>query len=216
MAQQFRLLRPDLPGFGRSPVRDDFEWTIANLASVIGELLDKLGIESAHIVGAKLGGAIAMQFAATFPERTRTLIVCGTPVSPPKLVEASASRTGNWWQETQRQRLGSDAPREIIEYWNSLMAAADPRAQGGVLKAASTLNLAPALPRITSPTLVITTDRSALQSVESVRDYQRRIPSSRLLVLQSDAYHVALAKADECVANVLAFIGEVAGYRKER
>jgi len=89
------------------------------------------------------------------------------------------------------------------------MAAADPRAQSGVLKAASALNLVPALARITSPTLVITTDRSALQSVDSVLGYQRTIPNSRLLVLQSDAYHVAVAKADECVTNVLAFIDEV-------
>ena len=89
------------------------------------------------------------------------------------------------------------------------MRAANPEAQRGVLKAASALNLAPALPRITSPTLVITTDRSVLQSVESVLDYQRKIPNSRLLVLQSDAYHVAVAKADECVSNVLAFIDEV-------
>jgi 3-oxoadipate enol-lactonase len=210
MAQQFRLLRPDLPGFGRSPVRDDFEWSVANLAGILNEFLDKLGTESAHIVGAKLGGAIAMQFAAAFPARTRTLVVCGGPVSPPRLVEASAARNANWWEETQRQRLGSGAPKESIDYWNTLMAAASPQAQRGVLKAASALNLVPVLSSITSPTLVITTDRSALQSVESVLEYQRKIPNSRLLVLQSDAYHVAVAKADECVSNVLAFIGEVA------
>jgi 3-oxoadipate enol-lactonase len=208
MAQQFRLLRPDLPGFGRSPVRDDFEWSVANLAGLLNEFLDKLGIDSAHIIGAKLGGAIAMQFAAAFPARTRTLVVCSGPVSPPKLVEASAARSANWWEETQRQRLGSSASKESIEYWNTLMAAARPHAQRGALKAASALNLAPLLPRITSPTLVITTDRSALQSVESVLEYQRTIPHSRLLVLQSDAYHVAVAKADECVSNVLAFINE--------
>ncbi len=210
MAQQFRLLRPDLPGFGRSPVRDDFEWSVANLAGILNEFLDKLGIESAHIVGAKLGGAIAMQFAAAFPARTRTLVVCGGPVSPPKLVEASAARSTNWWEETQRQRMGSGASKESSEYWNTLMTAASPQAQRDVLKAASALNLGPILSRITSPTLVITTDRSALQSVESVLEYQRKIPNSRLLVLQSDAYHVAVAKADECVSNVLAFIGEVA------
>jgi 3-oxoadipate enol-lactonase len=210
LAQHFRVLRPDLPGFGHSTLSDDFEWSVANLAAIVNEFLDKLGIESAHIVGAKLGGAIAMQFAAAYPARTRTLVVCGGPVSPPQLVEASAARSRNWWEETQRQRLGSGAPKESVEYWNSLMAAADPRAQRGVLKAASALNLTPELSRITSPTLVITTDRSALQSVESVLDYQRKILNSRLLVLQSDAYHVAVAKADECVTNVLTFIGEVA------
>jgi hypothetical protein len=55
----------------------------------------------------------------------------------------------------------------------------------------------------------MTADRSKLQSVEKVRQYQTLIPNSRLVVLQSDAYHIAAANADECVANVLAFIKEV-------
>ena len=216
MAQQFRVLRPDLPGFGRSAVRDDFEWSVANLAAVVDQLLERLGIESAHIIGAKLGGAIAMQFAATYPERTRSLIVCSGPVNPPQLIQGSAARSSNWWRETQHQRLGSDASAELKDYWDTLMASADPRAQRGVLKAASALNLIPVLSSIACPTLVITTDRSSLQPVESVLAYQRRIPNSRLLVLQSDAYHVAVAKADECVSNVLEFISETGRYRKER
>ena len=64
------------------------------------------------------------------------------------------------------------------------------------------------LQRIKAPTLVITADRSALQSVEKVRQYQQLIPNSRLVVLNSDAYHIAAANPDECVTNVLAFIKE--------
>jgi pimeloyl-ACP methyl ester carboxylesterase len=64
------------------------------------------------------------------------------------------------------------------------------------------------LQRITAPTLVITADRSALQSVEKVRQYQLLIPNSRLVVLDSNAYHIAAANADECVTNVLAFVKE--------
>jgi 3-oxoadipate enol-lactonase len=214
MAQVFRVLRPDLPGFGRSGLTDDFEWSVANLAATIAEFLDKIQLKSAHVIGAKLGGAIAMQFAATYPSRTRTLTVCGGPVSPPKLVQASAARNENWWEQTQRQRLGSDADPKAVEYWNTLMAAARPQAQRGVLKAASALNLEPMLPLISASTLVITTDRSALQPVESVLEYQRKIPDSRLLVLQSDAYHVAVAKADECVTNVTDFINEVARQKR--
>ena len=62
------------------------------------------------------------------------------------------------------------------------------------------------LPRIAAPTLVITSDRSALQSVETVLRYQQKIPNSRLLVLPSDGYHVAVIRPDECVSNTLSFI----------
>jgi len=44
--------------------------------------------------------------------------------------------------------------------------------------------------------------------VEKVRQYQLSIPNSRLAILNSDAYHIAAANADECVTNVLAFIKE--------
>jgi hypothetical protein len=47
-----------------------------------------------------------------------------------------------------------------------------------------------------------------LQSVKQALQYQRLIPNSRLVVLRSDAYHIAAVNAEECVANVLSFIRE--------
>jgi hypothetical protein len=47
-----------------------------------------------------------------------------------------------------------------------------------------------------------------MQSVEKTWEYQTVIPNSRLVVLRSDAYHIAAVNADECVTNVLAFIKE--------
>src|SRR5262249_15900879 len=73
--QEFRVLRPDLPGFGRSRVPVGFDWSLKGLAGFVAQVMDKAGVDSAHIVGAKTGGAIAMQFAADFPARTRTLSV---------------------------------------------------------------------------------------------------------------------------------------------
>ena len=51
----------------------------------------------------------------------------------------------------------------------------------------------------------MTADRGQSQSVEKARQYQTLIPNSRLVVLQSDGYHIAASNADECVTNVLAF-----------
>jgi pimeloyl-ACP methyl ester carboxylesterase len=65
------------------------------------------------------------------------------------------------------------------------------------------------LQRIKAPTLLMTADRGQSQSVEKARQYQTLIPNSRLVVLQSDGYHIAASNADECVTNVLAFIKKV-------
>ena len=202
MAQEFRLLRPDLPGFGQSKVPAGFEWSLPSLAAFIARVLDKAGVESAHIIGAKTGGAIAMQFAADYPARTRTLAVASGP--------ASVIKVTNPTPIPQRDRLGSAASKEMVEYWNNMFGTAPEEGTKGLRTALSKFDLARdgVLQRITAPTLVITSDRSALQSVEKVRRYQVLIPKSRLAVLNSDAYHIAAANADECVTTVLAFIKE--------
>jgi 3-oxoadipate enol-lactonase len=202
MAQEFRLLRPDLPGFGQSKVPAGFEWSLPSLATFIARVLDKAGVEQAHIIGAKTGGAIAMQFAADYPSRTRTLAVASGP--------ASVIRVSNPSNIPQRDRLGSAASKEMVEYWNKMFATAPDEGTKGLRTALSKFDLARdgVLQRITAPTLVITADRSALQSVEKVRQYQLSIPNSRLAVLNSDAYHIAAANADECVTTLLAFIKE--------
>jgi 3-oxoadipate enol-lactonase len=209
MAQEFRLFRPDLPGFGHSTAPDDFAWNLPNLAAVFAHFLDVLQIESAHVVGAKLGGAIASQFAADFPRRVRTLVLAGAALTPPVYRSTSASiLEKEWVTDTQADRLGSGASKEEVEYWNKMMATSSQHTKDGVGKVASTIDMDNVLPRIAAPTLVITTDRNALRSVETILHYQKMIPNSRLLVLPSDAYHVAVAKPDECVTNVLSFITE--------
>jgi 3-oxoadipate enol-lactonase len=202
MAQEFRVIRPDLPGFGRSKVPAGFEWSLPSLAKFVAQVLDRAGVESAHIIGAKTGGAIAMQFAADFPKRTRTLSVASGPASV--IIVTNPSKI------PQRDRLGSAASKEMVDYWNATFAAAPDDGVDGLHTALSKFDLARdgVLQRIAAPTLVITADRSALQSVEKVRRYQLLIPKSRLVVLHSDAYHIAAANADECVANILAFIKE--------
>jgi pimeloyl-ACP methyl ester carboxylesterase len=202
MAQEFRLLRPDLPDFGQSKIPAGFEWSLPSLAAFVARVLDKAGVEAAHIIGAKTGGAIAMQFAADYPTRTRTLAVASGPAS----VIVASSRSNI----PQRDRLGSAVSKEMVEYWNHMFATAPEVGAKGLRTALSKFDLARdgVLQRIKAPTLVITSDRSALQSVEKVRQYQLAIPNSRLAILNGDAYHIAAANADECVTNVLAFIKE--------
>jgi 3-oxoadipate enol-lactonase len=200
LAKEYRVVRPDLPGCGRSTVPAGFEWSFPSLAVYVASVLDKAGIESAHVVGAKTGGPIAMQFAADYPERTRSLSVVSGPASVISIINPSPV--------PQKDRLGSSASVEMIEYWNTMEKNAPPAGTQGLNLALSNFDLERdgVLRRIAAPSLVITADRSALQSVEKVRKYQMAIRDSRLVVLQSDAYHIAVAKPDECVAAVLAFI----------
>ena len=202
MAQQYRVIRPDLPGLGHSKVPAGFNYSLATLAKFVTQVMDKAGVESAHIIGAKTGGAVAMRFAADYPKRTRSLVVVGGPASPLAIANPSPV--------PQLDRLGSHVSKEMIEYWNMLFRTANPEGKDGLQKALSNFDLAKegVLQRITSPTLVITADRTKMHSVEKARAYQTLIPNSRLVVIRSDAYHIAAANADECVTHTLTFLRE--------
>ena len=206
MAQQFRLVRPDLPGFGNSSIPQNFEWSMPSLATTLARFLDHLGVDSAHIIGAKTGGAIGMQFAADYPQRTRTLTIVSGPVTRVDSKIAFSAPSSS----SQQRRLGSSAPKELVEYWDTLMGSTRPQTRIGIAKVEAGLNMESVLLRIAAPTLVITSDRSALQSVETVLHYQQKIPNSRLLVLPSDGYHLAVIKPDECVSSVVSFIKDAA------
>ncbi|PYY03057.1 MAG: hypothetical protein DMG69_33235 [Acidobacteria bacterium] len=188
MGQEYRLVRPDLPGLGHSNIPRGFEYSLVNLATFVAQVMDKAGVDSAHIIGAKTGGAVAMRF--------------GAPASPLAIADPSPI--------PQRDRLGSNASKEMIAYWNTLFSKSDREGVKGLNKALSNFDLAKegVLQRIFAPALVITADRSKMNSVEKTRAYQMQIPNSRLVVIRSDAYHIAAANADECVTHTLAFLNE--------
>jgi pimeloyl-ACP methyl ester carboxylesterase len=113
-------------------------------------------------------------------------------------------------QNSQQVRLGSAASKEEIAYFDKLRDDMRPETKRQMTALLSSISVEHLLPQISAPTLIITSDQSALQSVETVLRYQTKIPNSRLLVLTSDAYHVAVANANECVTNVLAFYEQAA------
>src|SRR5262249_35642243 len=156
MAQEYRVIRPDLPGLGHSNIPPGFEYSLANLATFVTKVMDKAGVESAHIVGAKTGGAVAMRFAADYPKRTRALVVVGGPASPLMIPDPSPI--------PQRDRLGSNASKEMIAYWNTLFSKPDEGTRG-LNKAMSNFDLAKGgvLQRITAPTLGVTGGRTKIQ-----------------------------------------------------
>jgi 3-oxoadipate enol-lactonase len=208
LGPEYRLLRPDLPGFGHSTIPANFEWKLPQVASVLAQFLDKMGVESAHIIGAKTGGAIAVQFAASYPQRTRTLVLATAPVSPVPIQTNRPPAPAD--PLDQSNRLGSAASKQEIDFYNKMTAATRPEPSNGLGKmlvdGRNSKYLESLLPQIISPTLVITSDRNAMVSVPEAYGNQQKIPNSRLLVITSDAYHIILANTADVVTNVRAFI----------
>jgi pimeloyl-ACP methyl ester carboxylesterase len=79
LAQRFTVLAVDLRGVGGSAPSPD-GYTSLNLARDIHQLLDRLELGPAHLVGHDIGGGVAYAFAREFPGHTRTVAVLEFPI----------------------------------------------------------------------------------------------------------------------------------------
>jgi pimeloyl-ACP methyl ester carboxylesterase len=159
-----------------------------------------------------------MQFAHDYPDTVKSLVVIGGPAT----LARSSLNPGAWLDQVQREgveswarttmgaRLGGVSPA-MREWWIQEMGKASPQVMEGIFRYVGTMDITAILPQIKAPTLIITSDGSTLASVETVRDWQKRIPNSHLLVLPSSAYHLAAAMPEECAEATLKFIASLVG-----
>lgn len=73
VAPHYRVIAPDLPGFGEGPRDPSLSHSGAAQAERLKAFLDALGIEKCHLGGNSMGGLIALHFALKYPERLLSL-----------------------------------------------------------------------------------------------------------------------------------------------
>lgn len=71
LRSNYRVIRYDVRGYGRSPAPTE----VYSLHEDLARLLDRLEVPKAHLVGLSLGGAAAIDFAIAHPERVGKLVV---------------------------------------------------------------------------------------------------------------------------------------------
>jgi pimeloyl-ACP methyl ester carboxylesterase len=81
LSKHCRVISYDNRGAGRTSAPDQ-PYSIAGMADDLATLLDKLQVESAHILGVSMGGVIAQALALAHPERVRKLILVSTLARP--------------------------------------------------------------------------------------------------------------------------------------
>jgi pimeloyl-ACP methyl ester carboxylesterase len=87
LAENFRVLAPDMVGFGFSERPANIEYGIQTWADQVVGLMDTLELLKAHLVGNSFGGAIALRIAAQHPDRVGKLVLMGSMGVPFRITE---------------------------------------------------------------------------------------------------------------------------------
>ena len=91
LSQRFRVLAPDIVGFGATKRPDDIVYSLRTWTDHVWAFLDAHDIEKTAIVGNSLGGRIALQMATDRPDRITKMVLMGAPGVGMTLTEGLAA-----------------------------------------------------------------------------------------------------------------------------
>jgi 3-oxoadipate enol-lactonase len=215
LTEHFRVVRYDHRGHGKSPVVPG-PFDLADLGGDALELLDRLGVERAHLVGLSLGGMVSMWMAAHAPERVdRVGLLC---------TSAQLGPASNWTDRAALVRAGGTAAvaEAVLDRWFTAPFAAREPALIGRMRAmvADTpaegyaaacevigrMDLTGDLASITAPVLAIAGADDPATPPVHLEAIVAGVPDGRLAVLDRAAH---LASTEQAAAVNQLLVGHL-------
>lgn len=218
-ARKYRVVAYDPRGAGRSDA-PDIPYTMETLADDLANLLDVIGIDSAHIQGASIGGMIAQHFALRYPKRVISLILaCGglhsVTMVDPEMIRVAERLLGLSLKERMMENLRLCVSQKFIDnnpglvreqIANMMKHPAPPQTMMRHTQAVMGHNTYERLPEIKAPTLVIAGDADRYIPIENSRILASRIPGAELVILRNMGHMFMFEAEDESNRIMLDFL----------
>ena len=218
LARAYRVVLFDNRGVGRSDVPRG-PYRIRSMAKDALAVMDAAGMQSAHVIGASMGGMIAQELALRWPERVQSLLLgctsCGGLRSErPEWSGFPGLRRWRRMSNEERARamvpmLYSEAtPRELIEEDLCVRLRNYPSSKG-VLAQALGIPLWSSyrrLPHLKPPTLVVHGDRDRILPPKNARRLAARIPGAEVKIVKGAGHMLTTDRTDECLAIIFEFL----------
>jgi len=216
LIERYRVVIPDLPGFGESGRAPDGDYGIDAQVAWVDRFVTALGLESFHLGGNSMGGWIAAAYAARFPHKVKSLWLLAA-AGTGEMLETEAVKVrqerGDYLL-LSRNVAEFDAVLERIFYrapplpfalrWAGARLAAtkyDLHAQifDQLLDRGEDYRLEPLLPNVSAPTLLVWGEHDDVVPLSVMRRFQELLPHAES-VLMPEVGHVPQMEAPRRVA----------------
>ena len=225
LRRHYRLIVPDLPGFGESSKPPGVGYGVEEQVERLRSFLRRIGIERAHFGGNSMGGLIASHYAVRYPAEVASLWLLGTAY----VASAKPSEGFERLERGERNPLFAETEAEFDALLRFVMGKPPfvprplKRALAKVQMANYALNLQifdelrarmvpleETLAGFTTPTLIVWGGRDRVFDSSSAEILHRVMPASRFIVMPGIG-HVPMLEAPYGVArDYIAFRREIA------
>lgn len=189
-ARGYRAIAWDAPGYGTSPAAEPYD--LENLARAVDTLIRRLGAETVVLIGHSMGGFIALETYARYPDRVKALALCFT--SP-----AFGGSGGDFQRAFVKARLapldagksmaqmaraltptlrGSRALPSALEHAERIMSGVPAQTYRKAVHLLTTFDRRALLPTIDVPTLVLAGSEDRIAPPSVMERMASKIPSA--------------------------------------
>ena len=211
LSTDYRVITPDLPGFGESVLAGAGE--IDSLADTVVAWLDERGVEGPVVLGGlSMGGYVALSIALRYPTRTKALLLINSRASA-DTPETAANRraTASRIEETGKtsEFLDGMLPRlfaastmaerpGLLVSWRERARKLSPETIATTLRGLSNRpDRVASLHQILVPSLVIAGAEDQIVPVSEAETVAHALPRGRLAVIQGAGHLAPLEKGDD-------------------
>lgn len=226
LSTQRRVLRVDLPGFGLTGPFPDRDYSIQHYVQWLHAFLQQSNVTRFVLAGNSLGGNIAWNYTASFPDSVDKLILIdssGYPIaaqSTPlafRLAQTPILKHGLKWitprfmAQSSVENVYADSTKVtdtlIDRYFELTLRAGNRQALGDRFKSQSPPDIS-LIKTIQQPTLILWGDQDRLTPLELAQRFHEDLPSSQLVVLKNTGHVPMEESPEESLEAVLSFLGQ--------
>jgi pimeloyl-ACP methyl ester carboxylesterase len=199
----------DQPGHGRSGSLDSLG-NIDAMAKFTRELVGALGIVKPVVLGHSMGGAVAMQYALTYPDALKALVISASATRFDGIDATRLVAEGKARRPFVREMYAHDTKPEIMQRGFMEDLKTDPRAQLGDYIACRDWSGDHEIEAIAVPTLVVRGEHEYEASMSSCDELVRRIDGARLVVIPGAGHKLPIEQPEALTEAVVRFLAEIA------
>jgi len=216
LRDRFRVIAPDLRGYGDSPVSAGTV-TMAELAADVRHLLDRSGIATAALVGLSMGGLVVMELAAAEPERWWAYGFIATTAQRVTAEEAQARQATAQTLEEQGMRpvaqemaarlFGPEPGAELTTKIMAMMLATNPSGAAAAARGrAERPDYQPILSSLRAPALVCAGDRDSYSTAQVTSELAGCLRDPEVVILDGVGHLPNLERPGDFNAHLLSFL----------
>ncbi len=217
LSKNYRVIRYDLPGFGMTGPNATKDYSMAWQVRFLGTLLDRLNVPACALAGNSYGGHIANEFAYTYPERVKKLILVdasGYPVTGRRIAAMQLAKlpvigwamgylTPRFFVAMNVRQTYGDPGRvtdAVIDRYYDLILRAGNREAFRILNRSEMQDSAAKIRTLAMPTLILWGAKDRVLPVSLAERFHRDIRGSRLIVYP-EAGHIPMEEIPDKTAG---------------